>query len=193
MTELLTEHIFLIGFLDSGNIALGKRLAEAVKLPFVDTNKVLAQLVNTDLLFLYRDIGPEAYAKLQHQAFQKVTAGTPSIVAVTDTTPLHDADWHLFTQTGKTIYIQHTAERLYWRLRFDPKQPALWGTQNEERHQRIAVLLAEREPTYLKANLVVPCKHEQISDLVNVIKTWLTTQTPGSALATSFYRKEAKT
>lgn len=193
MNQIEQEHIFLVGFLDSGNIPLGKRLAEAVRLPFVDSNKVLTSLTNTDPVDMFRTHHPSDIAKLQHQVFQQIAANPPAVVAITDNVPLQESDWNLFSQMGKTIYVQRSAERLYWRLRHDEKQPALLGSHNEERHRRIATLLAEREPTYLRANLVVPCQHEQISDLVNVIKTWLTTQTPGSALATAYYRKEAKT
>lgn len=170
------SHIYLLGFLDSGNITIGKQLAERLQLNYVHTTDWIEQKAGTDLVSLYKEQGPSALTQLQHEALQAIADGSPSVVAVSDHADLTEESLDLFRKTGKTVYVQRTAERLYFRLRHDVKQPRLYDVENKAREERIYAMLEEREPNYLQADIVVNCHTEEVPDILNIIQPQLTSE-----------------
>ncbi len=172
------SHLYLIGFLESGNLTLGKRLAEHRKRPFVDTDTELAEFLGKDLVTAWQEQGVDAFYRHQHDRLRFLTTREiPHVVSVGDNAALQERDWELLKDTGTTVYIQYSAERLYWRLRHDTRRPPLLHTHNKERKALIESMLVEREPAYLQSDLVVPCKHEEVSDITTIITEWLLPQT----------------
>ncbi len=163
------SHIYLLGFLDSGNITIAKQLAERLQVASTHTTDWIQSKAGTDLVTLHKEKGPDALAQLQREALQTLAQGEPAVITVSDHAPLQELDWEWFRSTGKTVYIQRTAERLYFRLRHDLKQPTLYDVDNKERQVRIEEMLAEREPGYLQADIVVSCTTEEVPDIVNIL------------------------
>lgn len=168
------SHLYLIGFLESGNLTIGKQLAEKMERPFVDAETALAEFLEKDLVTAWRDYGREAFYRHQHDQLNVLASlQEPHVISVGDNAALQDRDWKLLQRTGQTVYIQHTAERLYFRLRHDPNRPPLVQAKNQERKALIEAMLQEREPAYLKSDLVVACKNEEVPDIIKSILAWL--------------------
>lgn len=174
MSEGPMSHIYLIGFLESGNFTLGKHLSDQIQRPFFDTDSHMVENVGKDLNTYLSEHGEDAYYEKQHTALRHASnLHSPTVIVVGDEVPLRQQDWQLMHETGKTFYIKRTAERLYWRLRHDPNRASLQHTANQTRKERIEAMLAERQEAYTQASHVLEVTHEEVETISNQIATFL--------------------
>ncbi|MCB9640048.1 MAG: hypothetical protein H6728_04520 [Myxococcales bacterium] len=162
-------HVFLLGFPGTGTVTIGKQLAERLSLPFCDADARIEKSLGKDLLAIYRELGREAFAQTAQQNLKEIAEEGSSVVALADHIPFTEKDWAIL-EKGQTVYIQRPAERLVWRLRYDRKLPVFEGVAPDERDSFIESQLVEREPFYKRAQIVLPCYHEEVPDIARLIE-----------------------
>ena len=117
----MTRHIILLGFKHVGKSLLAKKLAKCVKLPYVDTDRLVEQLYATTYTsaLLCREIfkthGDEFFRDLEHQALRNVLAASPAVIALGGGTPLLPANQHLL-KAHILIHITAPRELVFERI-----------------------------------------------------------------------------
>lgn len=166
----MQQPIFLIGFMGSGKTTWGKKVANAMELPFVDLDHAIVAQTGLSIPQYFETHGEEQFRLLEREVLHQYS-GHQAIVSTGGGAPCYfdNMDWML--THGTTLYLKHSAKSLYQRLsQSDPKKrPALKGLTGETLLTFIQSKLEERAPHYDRAHLIVDQINTPLEDLVQLI------------------------
>lgn len=151
-------NIYLIGFMGAGKSVVGRRLSSTLGCPFCDTDELVVKKAGLPIPQIFSLLGEDTFRRLEAEAVREVAEKDGLVVALGGGAPLREENWGLIRKSGVTVYLKEVPEVLFARLSEDTGRPLLSGAEGEARLRRIRGLLAEREPRYLEADLVVDCR-----------------------------------
>jgi len=143
--------ILLIGYRGSGKTTIGKRLADRLWQPFVDTDDMVVQKAGKNIKQIFEEQGEEAFRSLEEQAVKEAVGLSENVIALGGGAVLREANRQAIKNSGRpVIYLRCEAPELHKRIHADPataeSRPSL--TRLAGSLDEIAKLLAEREPLY---------------------------------------------
>ena len=147
----------MVGYAGSGKSSLGKRLARRMGLRFVDTDNVVEQQVGAPIADIFHYEGEEYFRIAERRAVESLANEAMDLVIATGgglPTWRDNMEWML--RSGVTIYLRRSPEQILSRLSAHGRQkrPKFRGKSDEELLQFMHEHLAEREPIYLKADII---------------------------------------
>ncbi|MBC7186064.1 MAG: shikimate kinase [Calditrichaeota bacterium] len=155
MSTTKSGNIYLIGFMGAGKSSLGRALAARLGMPFVDTDQLIEQLTGRSIADLFAIEGEGHFRQIERQVIETVSRQVGQVVAVGGGAVVDSENWRRLQESGITVYIKCAPSLLSQRLAKDRARPLLQGLDGEERSLAIAGLLAEREPRYCQAQVVL--------------------------------------
>lgn len=159
--------IVLVGMMGSGKSTVGRRLATRLHRRFVDADKVLEERCGVPISTVFELEGEEGFRRREVALLDELTR-LPSIVLATGGGAVMRAEnRHLLAERGLVVFLQASLADLWQRLRRDRTRPLL---QTEDPRERLAQLLALREPLYREiAHLTVVSARAPVDQLVTDI------------------------
>ena len=148
------QTVWLVGMMGAGKSAVGPLLAARLGLPFVDIDRAVEQTAGRSVAALFESEGEAGFRKREREAIEAL-AGNPEVVALGGGAAAQPGMADLLVASGRLVYLRARPETLAARLAQDGTRPLLAGLAAEQRLARIRDLLAEREPSYLRACLVL--------------------------------------
>ena len=141
----------------SGKSFWGRRLAERMDMPMIDLDTLIEQEEERSIPEIFATSG-EAYFRRWEASYLRQTADIPRLILSTGGgTPCFSGNMDWMNATGLTIYLKVSAEDLFERLsRGRAGRPLIKDLNDRELRVFIEQKLAEREPFYQQARLVVP-------------------------------------
>lgn len=155
MSTARSGNIYLVGFMGAGKSSLGRALAARLGMPFVDTDQLIEQLTGRTIADLFAREGEGHFRQIERQVIETVSSQAGQVVAVGGGAVMDNESWRRLQESGTTVYIKCAPSLLTQRLAGDRARPLLQGREGEERSLAIAGLLAEREPRYCQAKVVL--------------------------------------
>lgn len=141
------NHIVVIGFMGSGKTRVGKRLAQDLKMPFLDVDKKIAQNMKMSVKELLDKFGEPFYRALEtYTGKEMLKVKEPTVISVSAGFPLQEQNQKYLKELGTVIYLKGSVETLKKRLE-GKSNPFL---SDENREEKIKKMLAQREPVYKK-------------------------------------------
>ncbi len=138
-------HIFLYGPPGSGKTTLGKRLAESLRLPFVDLDQVVESRAGMSILQLMKQHGETAFREMESRALREQSGRPDLVIALGGGTLLREENRALARRSGTIICLMADYAQLLPRLQADANpRPLLAGDLGTE----LAALLAARRDHY---------------------------------------------
>lgn len=159
--------IFLVGFMGSGKTTLGKRLAAKLNWNFIDLDKLIEQHTGLKIPDYFKTHGETLFREMERVVLQTGNYPENTIIATGGGAPCYfdNMDW-MKTQ-GIVVYISLSPADLAVRLeRSEEERPVLQGHKGEALVSFIAGKLSEREPHYLRADLILSGR------ALNATKLW---------------------
>lgn len=148
--------IFLIGFMGCGKSTLGRKLATKLGYDLIDLDHQIEKNTGFAVGDYFSAHGEEAFRKLESETLQAFNYPKNCVIATGGGTPcfFDNIDW--MNANGTTIYIEMPPAALAKRLESGiAKRPLLRNLTPEGVLEFIEGKLAEREPFYAKAALVM--------------------------------------
>jgi shikimate kinase len=143
--------ILLIGYRGSGKTTIGKRLADRLWQPFVDTDDLVVNQAGKSIKQIFEQQGEASFRDVEEQAVKEAMSLSDNVIALGGGAILREANRKAIKNSGRpVIYLRCEAPELHKRIQADPataeSRPSLThlGGSLEE----ITQLLAEREPFY---------------------------------------------
>ena len=139
---------------------MAKRLSKALGVGYVDSNTLVAQSVGATVGDIFHYEGEEYFRRAERGVLESLVAeGYNGIVATGGGLPTWRDNMERLNGMGTTIYLQRSPEQILSRLSAygREKRPMFRGKSDEELLQFMREHIAEREPYYAKANVVVDC------------------------------------
>ena len=152
--------IFLVGYAGCGKSSLGKRLARRLEGKYVDTDKLVERSVGATVADIFYYEGEEYFRRAEREVLEGlIEEGFDGVVATGGGLATWRDNAERMNAVGTTVYLRRSPEQILSRMSDygREKRPMFRGKSDEELLQFMTSHMAEREPHYLKAQLVVEC------------------------------------
>ena len=160
------NHVILIGFMGCGKSSVGKALADAMGIPFVDTDGMIEEQAGRKINDIFREDGEEYFRELETSVLkQLLSAQERKVIAVGGGLPVREINREYLKRLGTVVYLLAKVETLTVRLEGDNTRPMLRGG---ELKKRIETLMDARGELYGEAADV--CVETDDKDFEQIVK-----------------------
>jgi shikimate kinase len=138
----LDRSVAIVGYMGSGKTTLGRLLARATGLEFVDLDRAIAKNAGKEIPEIFAEHGEDHFRDLEHEALRDALDGkTPCIVACGGGVVVRPENRALLRNVT-TVFLREDTDVLYRRTR-GPGRPLRAASQQE-----FEARYAERLPLY---------------------------------------------
>ncbi|MBQ3212228.1 MAG: shikimate kinase [Alistipes sp.] len=166
------KKIFLIGYMGCGKSSLGRKLAKAGGMEFMDMDSIIEQREGASISDIFHYQGEEYFRDAERALIEELgTAEGDMVISTGGGAPAWQNSMELMNSLGATIYLRRTAQQIASRLspHGRQKRPKLRGLNDEELVAFMTTNMAEREPFYSKAKYCVDCAERSDAELIDYI------------------------
>lgn len=168
----LQPNIVLVGFMGTGKSTVGRRLAERLGRPFVDTDELIVARAGLPIPQIFAARGEEAFRALEAEVVAEVAERPGQVIATGGGVLLRPENVRRLRERGRLVLLTAAPEAILERLGRNglSERPLLYGAYSPaERLERIRGLLRAREEAYAQADASVDTTGltpDQVADLV---------------------------
>ena len=147
----MTKPIVLIGMMGAGKSSLGTRLAERLKLAFVDADAEVEAAAGMSIAEIFEAHGEAAFRDGERRVIARLLKTGPQVLALGGGAFVDAATRAEVLDKAISIWLDVPVDELVERVKRKPgKRPLLANTDVRE---KITTLMREREPLYTKADI----------------------------------------
>lgn len=159
--------VALVGLPGAGKSAIGRRLAQRLQLPFIDSDHVIEDRLGCSIRDYFEREGEASFRDLEQSVIAELAAAPHGVVATGGGCVLREANRQTLRANFHVLYLRSTPEDVFRRLRHDVKRPLL---QVADPLGRLRELHEARDPLYREtAHEIVETGRPSIAMLVNII------------------------
>ncbi len=118
--ELRDSKIILIGYRCTGKTTVGKRLAERLNLPFVDTDALVEKAVGKTIREMIEDRGWEFFRQQEKETIRNLTAWGKSVIATGGGAVMDKGNAVFLKKEGILVWLVADEKTIRERMRADP-------------------------------------------------------------------------
>jgi len=161
------KNIFLVGPMGAGKSAVGRHLARALHLTFVDSDDEVESRTGVDIAFIFEKEGEEGFRKREAAAIDDLTR-LDSVVLATGGGAVMSADTRSnLGGRGFVVYLYTTVDQQVVRTKKGRQRPLL---ENGDPRGTLEELLQKRDPLYREiADLVVETDGRKVHSVASEI------------------------
>lgn len=153
--------IYLIGYMGSGKSTVGKGLATALKLQFLDLDNYIEKRNFKTIPEIFATEGETGFRIIEKKALQEVSEFEDIIIATGGGAPCFFDNMELIKKTGISLYLKGSPRILAQRLLNSKiERPLIKGKSKEELIAFIAETLAKRNEWYSQADIILEFDHD---------------------------------
>jgi shikimate kinase len=151
----------------SGKSSIGRRLAPRLGLPFVDADAEIEQAAGgMSIADIFAKHGEAEFRALEARVLARLLDEGPSIIATGGGALINEGTRRLVRERTVSVWLKADIPVLMRRVRRKNERPLLQGQDPEAVLKK---LLAQREPLYAEATIVVPSRegpHDAVVDSI---------------------------
>ncbi len=156
------KNLALIGFMGTGKSCTGRMVAHLLHFDFLDTDQLIESHAGKTIGEIFRDQGEPAFRALERQVVGEVATVNKTVIATGGGLPLNPDNLASLKQHALVVCLWASPETIYERVRAHSHRPLL----NEPDPQaKIRRLLAEREPHYREADVLVNTERRSLREV----------------------------
>ena len=152
LTRLGGRNIVLVGMMGAGKTSVGRRLAEALDVAFVDADGEIEAAANMSISEIFDFYGEEHFRDGERRVIARLLADGPKVVATGGGAFMSPETRQRIADNGISVWLKVDLPLLLDRVRRKGNRPLL---RHPEPARIMRELLAAREPAYAQADIVV--------------------------------------
>jgi shikimate kinase len=171
--------IALVGLMGVGKSSVGRRLANALELPFRDADAEVETAAGRSIADIFADLGEPAFREGERRVITRLLDQPPHVLATGGGAFMNPETRALIKSKAVSVWLKADLEVLARRIGRKDTRPLLAGKDPME------VLQAQadaRYPTYQEADLVVEtgdaAHHVTVEQLIRALGAYLETEEP---------------
>ena len=147
----MTKPIVLIGMMGAGKSSLGTRLAERLKLAFVDADAEVEAAASMSIAEIFEAHGEAAFRDGERRVIARLLKVGPQVLALGGGAFVDAATRAEVLDKAISIWLDVPVDELVERVKRKPgKRPLLANTNV---HEKLTTLMRERGPLYAEADI----------------------------------------
>ena len=161
------RNIVLIGLMGAGKTTIGRRLAQRIQWPLVDTDQVIESRCGTSVATIFEVEGEAGFRRRESKVLSEIMADGGQIVTTGGGAPIQPDNRPVIAQ-GYVVYLHAQPRQLWQRLRQDASRPLL--TQSKDPKATLESLYQTRDQVYRElASVVVSSSQGSPSQVVSQV------------------------
>jgi shikimate kinase len=168
-------HVILIGYRGTGKSAVGKRLAEKLKMPFYDTDELIERGVARSIRDMVAENGWLYFRKREGEIIRKLAVLQKGVVATGGGAVLDQGNWNILKEHGLLIWLKADLMTIVERIRGDvtseERRPPLL---HDDTSRETEDVLKQRLPIYRRlADFSIDTTGKSIDEIVDAVCQFL--------------------
>lgn len=150
--------IFFVGLPGSGKSTLGKSVALALKIPFLDLDEEIENHEGERIAILFANKGEDYFRRVESEMLQKWCSDEANFLMATGGgTPCFNANMELINKTGVSVFLDASVETIAKRmLKTELASRPLLANQNVDTIlNHVTNMRNDRLPFYRRAKLIL--------------------------------------
>lgn len=154
----------------SGKSWLGKELAQASGLDFIDCDELFEERFRVTILDFFDKYGEGLFRNLEREILRETLTHNHAIIATGGGAPSSFDNMDFILKSGTSLYLRMEVHELINRITgIKKKRPLLKDIESSSLENYIRHQLQEREPYYLKANYVFDGPDYPLKEIIRTL------------------------
>ncbi|EBA11025.1 shikimate kinase [Roseobacter sp. CCS2] len=164
----LKRTVVLVGMMGSGKTAIGRALAAALDVPFLDSDAAIEEAAAATIAEIFARDGEKFFRKREAEVLRRLLSGPPGIVSTGGGAFLAEANRDAIAKMGVAVWLDADIEILWDRVRHKDTRPLL---QTDDPKATLMKIYNERTPVYNLAGLKIGVKnHASIDQTMHMVR-----------------------
>lgn len=163
--------IVLVGLMGAGKSTVGRRLANTMELPFVDSDNEIVEAAGCSISDIFESYGESIFRDLEQRVILRLITGEPSVIATGGGAFIQPTIREAIAKNAISVWLRAELPVLLERVSRRDNRPLLRTGDKSEILQK---LINDRYPIYEKANITVDSgygSHELVvADIISALK-----------------------
>jgi len=166
-THELPDNIFLVGPMGAGKTTIGRQLAKALSMDFVDSDHEIELRTGANIPLIFDLEGEAGFRRREQAVIDELTRRSGIVLATGGGAVLDPENRAHLSQRGRVIYLHAVADQLVERTARDRNRPLL---QTDDPRERLESLMEVRDPLYREvADLIIETGGRTVRQVVKEI------------------------
>jgi len=152
MTLCLKKTVVMVGMMGAGKTAIGRAVAEHLKVPFLDSDEEIVRAAQMEIPEIFARDGEGFFRDRETEVIARLLEDGPCILSTGGGAFMSQRNRDLITQKGVSVWLRADLELLWSRVRHKDTRPLL---RTSDPKKTLNDLHQERSPIYENADLVV--------------------------------------
>ena len=160
------SNIVLVGFMGTGKTSVGRRLAEKLKLSYIDTDDVIEQDSEMIISDIFRQHGESYFRQLESDAIRKVSDLDNHVISTGGGVVIREDNLEMLKRNGMVFSLSATPEEIWKRVGHETHRPLLQAPRPLDKIQE---MLAARAAFYARADWTIDTTGLSIEEVTDKI------------------------
>ncbi len=149
LQKLKTRHLVLVGLMGAGKTSVGRRLAQRLGLPFVDSDHAIEQSARMTIPEIFSERGEAEFRAGERKVIARLLGEKQQVIATGGGAFMDPETRARIRENGVSLWLNAELPVLVRRVQRRQNRPLLQGAAPED---TMRVLMAQRYPIYAEAN-----------------------------------------
>ena len=150
--RLGSRAIVFVGLMGAGKTAIGRRVAQALSLPFVDSDHEIEAVSRMSIPELFERYGEPEFRALEQRVIERLLREGPRVVSTGGGAFMNALTRDIVAERGVSVWLKADVDLLMERVARNQNRPLLRSADPRAVMER---LMAERYPVYALADVTV--------------------------------------
>ena len=162
------RNLVFIGLMGAGKSAIGRLTAQALGVPFVDSDHEIERVSRMTISDLFARYGEEEFRALETRVLKRLLRSGPRVVSTGGGAYINERSRRQIKKGGLTVWLNAELDVLWERVNKRDTRPLL---KTENPRQTLENLMNARYPIYAEADLTVLSRDVRKETMVEDVLT----------------------
>jgi shikimate kinase len=150
--------VVFVGLMGAGKTAIGRKVASALSLPFIDSDHEIESVSRMTIPELFEHYGEAEFRALEQRVILRVLEGGPQVLSTGGGAFMNADTRAAIAARGVSVWLKADLDLLMERVSKKQNRPLL---KNDDPRGALERLMNERYPVYAEATVTVPTRDDR--------------------------------
>ena len=169
------RNLVLIGLMGAGKSAIGRLTAQALGIPFIDSDHEIERVSRMSITDLFAAYGETEFRALEARVIKRLLKSGPRVISTGGGAFINETSRRYIKRGGLTLWLKADLDVLWERVNKRDSRPLL---KTENPKQTLENLMNARYPIYAEADLTVHSRDVRKDVMVDEVLAALVASNP---------------